>query len=140
MRFVFPFVRALAARAFEPSTYAGLGVIALSFSHALGLDTPQGRYTVAVTALTGIIAIAKKEGQPFLNKLLAVLNKGTNEAADVAPALTVIRQVLATQKTAPPELIKALDEVIKGISDVQSIQKAVTADPSKTGAAKNPAA
>lgn len=127
MKHLLTLLRAISVRAFEPSTYAGLGVFGMAAAHSLGLDTASGRMAFAASMVTSLIAIAKKEGTPWLNKLLVGLEKGVATGAEVAPALAMIRHIMATQKGVPPELVKALDEVIKGISAAEQIEKTVKA-------------
>lgn len=129
MKHLLTILRAIGVRAFEPSTYAGLGVFGMAAAHSLGLDTPSGRLAFAASMVTSLIAIAKKEGTPWLNRLLSGLEKGVATGAEVAPALAMIRQILSTQKGVPPELVKALDEIIKGLNAAEQVEKKVGETP-----------
>lgn len=123
MKVLFAFFKAIGARAFESSTYAGLGVFGVALSHSLGLDTPAGRTAFAASLLASLAAVAKKEGTPWINKTLSKLDKSVAIGTEVAPALVMIRQAMAAQKGTPPELLKALDEILKGTQVVDAVEK-----------------
>lgn len=118
------------SRASEPSTYAGLSAIAAALMTSLGLDTEQGRVSLAVAILTGLVAIIKRDGPNWLQK--AVKDAETVTETSNLSALTAFRDSLAKRPGAPPQIVTALTDAVE-VLKVAKIVDANTSAATPTG-------